>query len=449
MPTAISIEQRQLAVALEGTRGTVPASPTKFFSLTKDSDINSALKLLSDPALRGYNSRGASFPGPISSKGPFKTPVRASDIYYWLKMALGAPASTEVASFTVTTGVNDTIDFIVTATQYHATLAAGTFAAGLNSGTDANTTLCYKIVAALNAAEAGTYTCTFAPSTGLFTITKSTGTFSLLWNSGTNTAKSLGPLIGFPTSADSTGADTYVASVAVNPPYSHVFTQGQYIQLPSAAFYIYRALTATSSYTVKQYPIGSVEKLKISSTNEGPLEMDATVVAQTEADYTGAWSPTYAAESGVLMFNQTTVKIAGATPSVPYTKNWSLELDPGLKEFRPLSTFQYPQDILAAGPFMAKGDAEFYFMSDTERLKFIADTLTSLEFKTVGAIINAAGGATVKNSLDLLLSNVEYEAYPYGEADGFLAAKAKFNAPSVGGSAVVVATLTCTVVPGA
>lgn len=59
---------------------------------------------------------------------------------------------------------------------------------------------------AMNSANAGeTHTVTYSDTTGKFTI-KSTGTvLSLLWNSGTNTANTIGDKIGFVTGSDDSG----------------------------------------------------------------------------------------------------------------------------------------------------------------------------------------------------------------------------------------------------
>lgn len=46
---------------------------------------------------------------------------------------------------------------------------------------------------------------------GKFTLTSNGGTFSLLWNTGTNTANSIGATLGFSVAADDTGALTYTA----------------------------------------------------------------------------------------------------------------------------------------------------------------------------------------------------------------------------------------------
>lgn len=58
--------------------------------------------------------------------------------------------------------------------------------------------------------DAGTaITVTYSQTTGKFTISKASGTLQLLWDSGANTANSIGSALGFDTSVDYTGAITY------------------------------------------------------------------------------------------------------------------------------------------------------------------------------------------------------------------------------------------------
>ena len=157
-----------------------------------------------------------------------------------LMAAFGVDTMTEVASFIVQTGVNDTIDFVCTAGTKAATVAAGTYAAGLNSGTDAATTLCYKIAAAMVVADgAHVYTVTFNPATNLFTIAtnQATGTFSLLFHTGTNNAKTMAPLLGYATASDQTGAYTYTAGTAVVAVGSHVFSRIASASLPTYSWW--------------------------------------------------------------------------------------------------------------------------------------------------------------------------------------------------------------------
>jgi hypothetical protein len=424
MTVATPTEKRQIGLCVEAVRGTVPAAPTKFLSLTKDSNIDFTRKLLPDPALRGYGTNFASLAGAQEGKGPFKAPVRASDIVYFLKMLLGAPtASVEQTSYVISTGVNDSIDFNIGAGALHATVAAGTYAAGQTQADAA--TLCKAIYDAIVAAEAvGVYTVSYTRVTGLFTITRSAGTFQILWNTGVNKATGIASLIGFSTAADSTGALTYSSSSAVWTAWKHTFAQSLITQLPSYSFFINRGMNDLSGNPTKSYNLGTIAKLKISGKDDSPVDWEASLMAQQEVTYGGAWTPTYL-ETPVLMFSGTTVKIAGAVPTVPNIGEWSVDMEPGIKGYRPLSQQAYPYDFLAAGPFKLTGDMMVYFMDETERAKFLADTLTTLEFSCVGAVIN---NGAIKNTLDISLPNVQYDSFPFGDEGGFLGAKVKYNA---------------------
>jgi len=117
--------------------------------------------------------------------------------------------------FVVTTGVNDKIDFKEGAgEELHAAVASGSYTA---------TTLCAAIKAALEAANALTFTVTFDAATKKFTIAAS-GTFSLLWNTGANKLIDISTMCGYSDAEDDTGAATYLAdNVAVGSAYVHTF----------------------------------------------------------------------------------------------------------------------------------------------------------------------------------------------------------------------------------
>ena len=70
--------------------------------------------------------------------------------------------------------------------------------------------------ASLAATENNTITCTYSNSTGKFTLTSSGATFSLLWNTGTNAANSVGTTIGFAVAADDSAALTYTSDNAIS-----------------------------------------------------------------------------------------------------------------------------------------------------------------------------------------------------------------------------------------
>lgn len=95
----------------------------------------------------------------------------------------------------------------------------GTFAATIAAGTYKDPhQLADAIATALNAADPlETFTCVYSNSTGKFTIATSTSTvLSLLWNTGTNTANSIGDKIGFSLAANDTASTSYVSDTAVS-----------------------------------------------------------------------------------------------------------------------------------------------------------------------------------------------------------------------------------------
>ena len=74
----------------------------------------------------------------------------------------------------------------------------------------------YELATALQDAmnslgSANTFTVSYSSSTGKFTIASSGSTLSLLWNTGTNTANTIGDKLGFLVAADDTGALTYAS----------------------------------------------------------------------------------------------------------------------------------------------------------------------------------------------------------------------------------------------
>lgn len=83
---------------------------------------------------------------------------------------------------------------------------------------------------AMNDKSTETFTVTYSNTTGKFTIASSTSlTLSLLWNTGTNTANSMGDKIGFSLAANSTGALTYTSATAVSwvSPYTPAYDSSQ------------------------------------------------------------------------------------------------------------------------------------------------------------------------------------------------------------------------------
>lgn len=97
---------------------------------------------------------------------------------------------------------NNAIDFDEGGGELNATIASATYTpSGLESA----------IKTALEAAGAETYTITYSTSTGKWTIATGGGTLSLLWDTGINSATSVGTTIGFDVSANDTGSTSYIS----------------------------------------------------------------------------------------------------------------------------------------------------------------------------------------------------------------------------------------------
>lgn len=93
----------------------------------------------------------------------------------------------------------------------------GTFAATVSAKWYKNPNdLADAIASGMNDADsAETYACVYSSSTGKFTISTSTSAvLTLLWNTGTNAANTIGDKIGFTVAADDSGATSYASDSA-------------------------------------------------------------------------------------------------------------------------------------------------------------------------------------------------------------------------------------------
>ena len=86
--------------------------------------------------------------------------------------------------------------------------------------------LATALTTAMNAQGSGdTFTVTYSSSTGKFTIASDGTPFELLWNTGAQTANSVGATLGFSVAADDTGAGSYLGDSALDysSPYTPAF----------------------------------------------------------------------------------------------------------------------------------------------------------------------------------------------------------------------------------
>jgi len=119
---------------------------------------------------------------------------------------------------------------------------AGTFAASVpeqiyNTPID----LAAALQDAMNGVSTETYTVVYSSSTGKFTIATSTSSaLSLLWNTGTNAANTIGSKIGFSVAADDSAALTYTSDNAQSyaAPYTPSYDSADKIVIKGAELFI-------------------------------------------------------------------------------------------------------------------------------------------------------------------------------------------------------------------
>lgn len=227
-----------------------------------------------------------------------------------IKGALGQSVDAEVASFVVQTGVNDTIDFNIGASNLVATVAAGTYPAGLSQA-DSGTTLCKLIYNAITGAEgAGTYTVTYSTTTKKFTITRSAGTFQMKFLTGPNTAKTMAPLLGY-TTTDHTGALTYTSDNAVEHVFSHTMHPLDAIAYGLTTGFTFQIALGNSK--VFDVTDSVIDELKFAYKPNEEVAWDATVEARKVANSAASLSALTEETTDPLLFTQLAFTYGGVS----------------------------------------------------------------------------------------------------------------------------------------
>lgn len=245
-----------------------------------------------------------------------------------LKLALGTVSSAEVASFTVSSGVNDKIDMTEDGGgAFAATLTAGTYVAGASSAEAGS--LCALIKTQVEAVNgASTYTVTYSPTTKKFTLTKSSGVMVIKWATGTNTATSARSLLGF-TNADTSSAIAATSDSTVASVWDHTITPLDAINYGLSAGMTAQVKLADS----KVFDIldAVVDVLKISYKPNQELWYDAECEARKIVDSSANLSALTEETSSPLLFSQMAVTLGGVAKSlsgleISYANNYKKDL---------------------------------------------------------------------------------------------------------------------------
>ena len=376
------------------------------------------------PRISGRASLKQSFLGTYAPKFTIPTfgyPVGGA--LKLLKMALGSLSSVEVASFTVSSGVNDKIDFTEDGgVEVTATLTAGTYKAGASSAEAGS--LCALIKTQMEAVnDTATYTVTFSMTTKLFTITRSTGVFVFKWATGTNALTAADTLLGF--AADTASAIAAVSATALEVVWDHTITpldaytyglsKGMTAQVKLADGKVYDALDAV------------IDVLKLSYKPNQELWIDAEcegrLYATSSADLAALTEETVAP----LLFSQLVYTVGGVAHELT-----GLEIQYGnnLKKDMFVNSekrSKFPRNGFRAvsGSFMLDlADSRAYAIYDA----FLAGTQPAL----VGTFTGAASGIKTgfSYSIAVTLGQVAYdmESVPGGGGQAAPEASIPFTA---------------------
>lgn len=211
--------------------------------LIKDSangySVRNVLSVSTDDLNLGFNLSSAPGTGVGLGKAVFYSPADSGhqtlSVWHYLANSGGiqmvSGARVTQFGFTVEAGSLVNANFQMEGLKYHFnpitidsddiyidwTDDQGTAAASVTAKTYKDPhALANAIQSAMNAQTTETITVTYSNTAGTFTIAATGSVFSLLWNTGTNAANTIGDAIGFSTAADDTGATTYTSDNAIS-----------------------------------------------------------------------------------------------------------------------------------------------------------------------------------------------------------------------------------------
>jgi len=212
------------------------------------------------------------------------------------------------------------------------------------------------------------------------------------------------------------GSVATVQPDAPNSPtvYRHTFSPFNGLAMPSFTYFVDRGLSK------KRYPLTIIKKLALAGAVDGKALVNADLLFKSE-EPASAFVSSHGSPKP-LMFFQTDLKIDGVTDLD--VRSWSLNIDNGSVVQRTLNQSRDARNILSPGKFIIDGGFEIYFESETQRQKFLDVNSAAVNIVLAGDIIED----TFKNQLELILPEIRYTAYPFGNIEGLLGATATFEA---------------------
>ena len=198
------------------------------------------------------------------------------------------------------------------------------------------------------------------------------------------------------------------------PAYEHVFEIGNSIQKPSYTLFLDRGLE------VLKYNLAVCQKIDFKSAVDGLMEVDTTWLFKSEASGS-IGTPAYPTQQ-YLGFQHVDFKLTGSSNT--NVKDWTLTLNNQAESLRTLSKSQDVTDIVTPLKFQVEGGFTIYFVDVVERDRFLANTTTEINIIAAGNTIPTTGD---KYTVQFVIHDIRYKAFPYGEDNGLLAAQVTFT----------------------
>ena len=390
----------RLGVGKEVTPGTLQPTLTNFLPFIPPESIFVAHAPLESKSIMGVADGIVKMsPGPLTVNGAkFKIYAEPENIGELLMGAFGVDTVAEVASFIVSAGVNDKIDFTENGgAAVAATLPAGTYAMGASSAVTGS--LCALIKSQMQAVGTGTYTVTYSFTTKKLTITQSTGVFVIEWLTGTHNATSAAALLGFSKTDTASAIAATSDSAAGTAPFSHTFTRLQSAVLPTYTLWLDKQAGATPNFT------GAMA-------NKLSFEVKAKEYLTADADFNALQYTSDSSQTAIFSalkpftFNEAVIT-AGGVISTAYD-TVKVEIDNAVKADHVVGSSRYPQRIYSEG-FTVKLSLDFFLNDLVEYAAFLAGTASSLTVQLNSA---AMVSGAVPYSLTFTVPKMMYTAAP-------------------------------------
>jgi hypothetical protein len=385
-------------LAKESIVGTLVTPPTEFLPLIAPDSFSEAIELLESKGIRQAPYAVAKVvQGPATLKsGKVKVEMEPENCGNLIMGAFGTDTLAEVASFVVSSGVNDNIDFKEdSGSQVHATLTAGTYIAGTTSGTAG--TLCALIKTQMQAVGTGTYTVTYSDTTKKFTIAASGAVTNvqILWATGTNTGTSAKTLLGF-TNVDTSSATSVTSNSTTQVPlFGHTFTRLAAAQLPTYSWWFQKG----AKYF--QFAGCMNNKTQISIKTKDMVVLDTDWTALTYDDSGSSQSATYSALKP-FVFNQAVVSLDGS--QVNDFADITVTLDNMVEADHALAATIYPSKIVSKG-MKTTVNMTLYLENTTQWNKFLAGTSVHLNIVITSGETLTGSASAYSFAIDIPVMN--------------------------------------------